>query len=61
LALSVQKPFVSRRFNAHVERFVSHGPLLDRADCAVTHGGMGATQKALASGVPVCVVALGRD
>lgn len=47
--------------NARVERFVAHGPLLDRAVCAVTHGGMGATQKALARGVPVCVVPFGRD
>ena len=29
--------------------------------CAVTHGGMGATQKALARGVPVCAVPFGRD
>jgi MGT family glycosyltransferase len=47
--------------NAHVERFLPHGPLLDRAICAVTHGGMGATQKALARGVPVCAVPFGRD
>jgi MGT family glycosyltransferase len=47
--------------NARVERFVPHQLLLDRATCAVTHGGMGATQKALASGVPVCVVPFGRD
>jgi MGT family glycosyltransferase len=47
--------------NARVERFLSHGPVLDRAACAVTHGGMGATQKALARGVPVCVVPFGRD
>ncbi|HKF76981.1 MAG TPA: nucleotide disphospho-sugar-binding domain-containing protein, partial [Candidatus Dormibacteraeota bacterium] len=47
--------------NARVERFVPHGPVLDRAACAVTHGGMGATQKALAHGVPVCVVPFGRD
>jgi MGT family glycosyltransferase len=47
--------------NAHVERFLPHGPLLDRAVCAVTHGGMGATQKALARGVPVCAVPFGRD
>jgi UDP:flavonoid glycosyltransferase YjiC (YdhE family) len=44
-----------------VERFLAHGPLLDRAVCAVTHGGMGATQKALARGVPVCAVPFGRD
>jgi len=47
--------------NARVERFVPHAPLLDRAVCAVTHGGMGATQKALARGVPVCAVPFGRD
>lgn len=47
--------------NARLERFVPHGPLLDRAACAVTHGGMGATQKALVRGVPVCVVPFGRD
>jgi len=47
--------------NARVEQFIPHGPVLDRAACAVTHGGMGATQKALARGVPVCVVPFGRD
>lgn len=47
--------------NSRVERFLPHGPVLDRAVCAVTHGGMGATQKALARGVPVCAVPFGRD
>jgi MGT family glycosyltransferase len=47
--------------NARVERFVPHAPLLKRSACAVTHGGMGVTQKALAAGVPVCVVPFGRD
>jgi MGT family glycosyltransferase len=47
--------------NATVQRFVPHGIVLDRAVCAITHGGMGATQKALARGVPVCVVPHGRD
>lgn len=47
--------------NTTVRRLVPHGPVLDRAVCAVTHGGMGATQKALARGVPVCVVPFGRD
>jgi UDP:flavonoid glycosyltransferase YjiC (YdhE family) len=47
--------------NTTVCRFVPHGAVLDRAVCAVTHGGMGATQKALACGVPVCVVPFGRD
>ncbi len=47
--------------NATVQRFVPHGSVLDRAVCAVTHGGMGVTQKALTRGVPVCVVPFGRD
>lgn len=47
--------------NARLERFVPHSPLLPHVACAVTHGGMGATQKALAAGVPVCAVPFGRD
>jgi MGT family glycosyltransferase len=47
--------------NARVERFIPHAAVLDRAVCAVTHAGMGATQKALAHGVPVCAVPFGRD
>jgi UDP:flavonoid glycosyltransferase YjiC (YdhE family) len=47
--------------NAHVLSFSPHGPILDRAACAITHGGMGATQKALVRGVPVCTVPFGRD
>lgn len=47
--------------NSTVLEFVPHGPVLDRAVCAITHGGMGATQKAIARGVPVCVVPFGRD
>lgn len=47
--------------NARVVKFLPHGPVLERASCVVCHGGMGITQKALASGVPVCVVPFGRD
>jgi MGT family glycosyltransferase len=47
--------------NARVLPFVPHGPLLEHAACVITHGGMGATQKALARGVPVCAVPFGRD
>jgi MGT family glycosyltransferase len=47
--------------NATVATFVPHGPVLDRAVCAVTHSGMGSTQKALVRGVPVCAVPHGRD
>jgi UDP:flavonoid glycosyltransferase YjiC (YdhE family) len=35
--------------------------VLERAVVAVTHGGMGATQKALSAGVPIVVVPWGRD
>ena len=47
--------------NARVERWLPHGPVLRKAACVVCHGGMGITQKALAAGVPVCVVPFGRD
>lgn len=47
--------------NARVERYLPHGPLLREASCVVCHGGMGITQKALAAGVPVCVIPFGRD
>ncbi|HEX3520065.1 MAG TPA: glycosyltransferase [Solirubrobacteraceae bacterium] len=47
--------------NAHVERFISHQAILEQAACAITHGGMGSTQKALSHGVPVCAVPFGRD
>lgn len=47
--------------NATVLPFAPHTPILERSVCAITHGGMGATQKALALGVPVCAVPFGRD
>lgn len=47
--------------NARVMKFLPHRPVLERAACVVCHGGMGITQKALAAGVPVCVVPFGRD
>jgi len=47
--------------NARVLDFVPHRHVLDRTVVAVTHGGMGATQKALARGIPGCVVPFGRD
>jgi UDP:flavonoid glycosyltransferase YjiC (YdhE family) len=47
--------------NARVERFLPHSPILRRAAVVVCHGGMGTTQKALAAGVPVCVVPFLRD
>jgi UDP:flavonoid glycosyltransferase YjiC (YdhE family) len=47
--------------NVRVERWLPHLPILQRAAAVVCHGGMGITQKALAAGVPVCVVPFGRD
>jgi MGT family glycosyltransferase len=47
--------------NARLERYLPHGPILERAACVVCHAGMGITQKALAAGVPVCAVPFGRD
>ncbi|MBB6671869.1 glycosyltransferase [Cohnella nanjingensis] len=47
--------------NVSLFPFLPHGLILDRAVCAITHGGMGATQKALVHGVPVCAVPFGRD
>jgi MGT family glycosyltransferase len=47
--------------NATVLGFAPHSPILARCACAITHGGMGSTQKALAHGVPVCAVPFGRD
>ena len=52
---------LSSQPHARVVRFLPHRPVLERASCVVSHGGMGITQKALASGVPVCVVPFGRD
>ncbi|HVX32180.1 MAG TPA: nucleotide disphospho-sugar-binding domain-containing protein, partial [Solirubrobacterales bacterium] len=47
--------------DAIVARFLPHTPILCQADVVVCHGGMGITQKALAFGIPVCVVPWGRD
>jgi len=47
--------------NHRLARWLPHGRLLEKTACVVCHGGMGITQKALAAGVPVCVVPFGRD
>jgi len=47
--------------NATVCRFVDHGAVLARSICAITHGGMGTTVKALDRGIPVCAVPFARD
>jgi MGT family glycosyltransferase len=47
--------------NVRIQRWLPHLPIIQRAAAVVCHGGMGITQKALAAGVPVCVVPFGRD
>jgi MGT family glycosyltransferase len=47
--------------NARVERFVPHGPVLERAAAVVCHAGMGIVHKAVAAGVPIVAVPFGRD
>jgi MGT family glycosyltransferase len=47
--------------NVRVERFVPHGPVLDRAAAVICHGGMGIVQKSLSAAVPVVAVPFGRD
>ncbi|WP_102418273.1 glycosyltransferase [Mycobacterium sp. 4858] len=54
-------PGLPRPPNATICRFVPHAAVLERASCAITHGGMGTTLKALDRGVPVCVVPFARD
>ena len=44
-----------------ITRFLPHAQVVSEVDVVVTHGGMGTTQRALASGVPVVVVPWGRD
>jgi len=47
--------------NVHITKFLSHAQVIPDMDLVVTHGGMGTTQRALAAGVPVCVIPWGRD
>jgi MGT family glycosyltransferase len=47
--------------NTTICKYIPHSLVLRKSVCAATHGGMGATQKALDHGVPVCVVPYGRD
>jgi UDP:flavonoid glycosyltransferase YjiC (YdhE family) len=54
-------PDLPRPPNATVCRFAPHSAILERASCAITHGGMGTTLKALDRGIPVCVVPFARD
>lgn len=44
-----------------IARYLPHSSIIPKMDVVVTHGGMGMTQRALASGKPLVVVPWGRD
>ena len=54
------KKFVSRP-NVVVREFVPHVDVMPKADLAITHAGHGTVIRALAAGVPMVCVPLGRD
>lgn len=47
--------------NATISRFVQHAAVLPHADLVVSHGGIGTALAAMAHGVPVLFLPLGRD
>ena len=55
------KEFSGLHPHAHINRFLPHAQVIPEMDLVITHGGMGTTQRALSSGVPVCVIPWGRD
>jgi MGT family glycosyltransferase len=54
-------PFEPPHERVRITRFLPHAAVIPHVDVVVTHGGMGTTQRALAAGVPVCVIPWGRD
>lgn len=52
---------VPPRPNVEVVEAAPHGPILERAALAITHCGHGTTMKALAAGVPLVCLPMGRD
>jgi UDP:flavonoid glycosyltransferase YjiC (YdhE family) len=53
-------PIAAQR-NVDVVPFVDHDELFPRCDAVVTHGGLGTVLRALAHGVPLLMIPLGRD
>ncbi|MGH2557106.1 MAG: glycosyltransferase, partial [Actinomycetota bacterium] len=47
--------------NVHLARFVPHPRVLPQADAVVTHAGLGTVHAALAHGVPLVCLPIGRD
>lgn len=58
---ALEAAIVRTRGDQHVLRSAAHGPLLPRTALLVGNGGHGGTLKAMAAGVPMLVVPLGRD
>ena len=53
--------FDSSNDRIRITKFLPHASVIPKVDIVITHGGMGTTQRALAAGVPVCVIPWGRD
>ena len=53
--------FVASNDRMRITKFLPHASVIPKVDVVITHGGMGTTQRALAAGVPVCVIPWGRD
>jgi UDP:flavonoid glycosyltransferase YjiC (YdhE family) len=47
--------------NVHVARFVPHAQVLPQAAAVVTHAGLGTVHAALAQGLPLVCLPIGRD
>ncbi len=47
--------------NVHIEQFMSHAQVLPHASAVVTHAGHGTVIRALAHGVPLVCIPIGRD
>jgi UDP:flavonoid glycosyltransferase YjiC (YdhE family) len=47
--------------NVHVERFVPHAEVMPEAAAVITHAGLGTVHIALANGVPLVCLPIGRD
>jgi MGT family glycosyltransferase len=55
------RPLTRAPGNVHVVESAPHGAVLPHVDLVITHGGHGTVVRALAGGVPVMVVPIGRD
>jgi len=58
---AVDPAVISAAENVSVRRWVRHADVLPHCSAVVTHGGHGTVIKALAAGVPLVIVPLGRD